>query len=151
MIFGNGLMPREIDDLFGLKEILNKIVGDVPGANLFAERREFFVEVAAFEVEDAVAETVVVDVGHLATNPGGEVGEIGDGTGYHKVELALDLLGTDLFGTGIGKVELADHVLHHFDFLANRINEIESCIGEHDGQGDSREATSGADIEDFGH
>ena len=81
--------------LLGLEVLFGEEVGDVPCADFLLEGGELGVKVTAFEVEDTVAEMVVLDVGHLTLYPLAELAEVGDGTRDDKVEIALHLLGMD--------------------------------------------------------
>lgn len=145
------LFKRQIDNLLSVKEFPFKKVGDVPRANFLLEGGEFFGEVAAFEVEDAVAEGVVVAVGDFAAHPLGELAEVGHGTRDDEVVVAFDLLGAYLLGTHVLELEAFGNVLHHLDFLAYRVDEVEVGVGEHDGEGYAGEAAPGAHVEDVGH
>ena len=140
-----------MDYLFGFKVVLGEEVRDGPGADFLSEGSEFGSEVATFEIEDTVAELVVLGVGDLATDPLGELREVGDGPGDDKVKIALHLLGTDLFGTHILETKLFHHILHHFYFLPDGVDQIELGIGEKDGQRDAWETASGADIKHLSH
>lgn len=145
------LFEREVDDFLGLEELLFVEVGDVPRANFLLEGGEFFGEVAAFEVEDAVAEGVVVAVGDFAAHPASELAEVGHGTRDDEVVVAFDLLGAYLLGTHVLELEAFGNILHHLDFLAYRVDEVEVGVGEHDGEGYAGEAAPGAHVEDVGH
>ena len=137
--------------LLRLEVLFGEEVGDVPCADFLLEGGELGVEVTTFEVEDTVAEMVVLNVGHFTPHPLAELAEVGDGTRDDEVEIALHLLGTDLFGTDVLQLQLLGHVLHHLDFLPYRVDKIKLGIGEHDGQGDAGEPAAGTHIEYLGH
>ena len=137
--------------LLRLEVLFGEEVGDVPCADFLLEGGELGVEVAAFEVEDTVAEMVVLDVGNLTPYPLAKLAEVGDGTRDDEVEIALHLLGTDLFGTYVLQLQLLGHVLHHLDFLSYRVDKVELGIGKHNGQGDAGEPAAGTHIEYLGH
>ena len=99
------LLQGEVDDFFGFEEGFGVEVGYVPDFHLVAEGEEFAREVAAFEVEDAVAEGVVVAAGDFGFDPGDEFRQGGDGAGDNEVEFAVELLGADLEGIGVVEAE----------------------------------------------
>ena len=79
-----------------------------------------------------------------------KVGKGHHGTGYDKVELVLDVLGTAPFCGDVGKAEGCAYLVAHAYLLADAVNKMELHIWEHDGQGDTRESAACAKVHDSG-
>ena len=94
---------------------------------------------------------MIVSVGYLALHPPHKLAEIGDSTRNNEVEIPLYLLGTNLLGGDVLQLQLLSHGLHHLDFLADRINQIEVCIGKHNCQRNAGEAASRAEVHNISH
>lgn len=90
-------------------------------------------------------------VGDFAAHPAGELAEVGDGTRDDEVVVAFDLLGAYLLGAHVLELEAFGNVLHHLDFLAYRVDEVEVGVWEHDGEGYAGKAAAGAHVENVGH
>ena len=105
-------------------------------------------EVAAFQVEDAAGFDVASDSEFVA----GKVGDFGQGhdrSASDDVELVFHLLGTFVFSHHVIQPYGVFHGVHHGDFLAGAVNEVELGLGKHDGQGDAGKPSASAEIHDF--
>ena len=54
------------------------------------------------------------------------------------------MLGSDIPDAGAGL-----YGIHYFYFFTDAVYQVEGCVGEQDGQGDTGEATAGADVDDL--
>lgn len=140
----------DVDDVFLVEFVVVEEVADGIGLGFFRDGGEFFGEVAAFEVKDAVWELVEAGALYFFADPVHELRELGDGAGDDEVHLAVNFFDAAVEGDGVGEAEAFDAVLHDFDFLADRVDEEEAGFGEGNGEGDAGETAAGADVDDGG-
>src|SRR5580700_2015716 len=76
--------------------------------------------------------------------------EGGDGAGYGRVEFAaFDVFGADLCGGDVIQADSCGDGAGDLYFLAYAVDEVEFGVREKDGQRDTGEAATGADIDHF--
>ncbi len=111
---------------------------------------EFLFEVASFQVENAVWQIVESGLFDFLAHPIHEFGKLSDCPSDDEVELLWDFVCSNLFSGYVVEAELVDAVYYYFDFFPNRIDQVESAVGEEDGKRKSWESPSGADVHDAG-
>lgn len=116
----------------------------------FLQLIHFFVEVAALQIQDAVVEGVNGSRFGLVPNPPIKFFHAGNSAADYKVVLALELFCADLFSLNVLKSDCLRYFFHHCNFLADRIHQVEFGFRKENGQWDAREASAGADVENFG-
>ncbi len=70
VIVSSLILPRHVDDLFGLKKILLEVVAQVVGDVGFVQFFHFFIHVTTFQVKDAVLEFVEILPFDFSFHPG---------------------------------------------------------------------------------
>ncbi len=139
-----------MNDEFLVKFLVVEEFANGIGARRFLDAGEFLLDVASFEIENAVRQIVESGALDPLAYPVHESRKLGDGSGDYEIVLITDIFDTRLFSGYIIETELMDAVDNDFDFLADRIDQVESAFGKENGEGDSWKSTSRADIHDAG-
>ena len=112
-----------------------------------AEGLALFVHVASLETDHAVGQGVLLLLRHVLAHDLHEVGQLHDGAAHDKVELGVFLLASELHGLHVLQANGCCHLVDHTNFLCRAVDHLKMAVGEHDGQGNAREAAARAEIE----
>ena len=110
---------------------------------------ELFLQVAAFQTDQAVWQGVLTLLLEILLDNLHQVGQLHHGTAHHEIILSLLVLATQMFSHEILQPDGRSHLVADTDLLAGSVDELELALREEDGERDARESATATEVEDF--
>ena len=144
------MLVWQIDDVFLLEPLLVEETADFSYLYNLVERTCLRLYVAAFQTENAVGQGIVLLLGDVLPDNLIQIGQGHDCTADNEVVLTLFVFAAQVGRLAVLQTDGLTNFLCHPDFLARAVDQLELAAWKQNGQGDSREAATRAEIKDTG-